>query len=292
MTSWGGNRQFAQAKKFQESIQFFQTTEGGFCSNMTSLFIAYANAVKTSSSLYVHDVPNSVSQNLPLFQSILKDNSTVKYLKDVSPNSTSIDWNKMKYDFQTLNGSTNFTTLKRMAKDLFFYNGDAQEKIMSRIRGAGLDRTLFDVGVHIRSGDKITRGEMKAIPIQDYVSALNSYSKRLGKPKLSVFVMTDNMKVFEELKRLSPATWTFTTLQNISAYTANGHTQSSFNTLPSSTRLELFYQFLTELHIMQNIPNLVVTYSSNIGRFLYLTSRFQHTADSIMSLDVQQWSLV
>ena len=104
MTSWGGNRQFAQAKKVQEPIRFFQTTEGGFCSNMTSLFIAYANAVKTSSSLYVHDVPNSVSQNLPLFQTILKDNSTVKYLKEVPLNSTPIDWKKTAYDFQTLNG--------------------------------------------------------------------------------------------------------------------------------------------------------------------------------------------
>lgn len=289
MTSWGGNRQFAQAKKVQEPVNFFQTTEGGFCSNFNLLFLAYTNALKNSSPLYVHDFPNSVDQTFPLFQSILKDNSTIKYLKEVPPKSNPIDSKKLSSQFQI---STNFQTLKRMARDLFFYNGDAQEKIMSRIRGAGLERTVFDVGVHIRSGDKITTGEMKTIPISDYVNALATFAKRLGKPNLSIFVMTDNMKSFEELKQRSPPNWTFTTLQKVSSYTMNGHTQHSFNTLPSSERQELFYQFLTELHILQNIPNLVVTYSSNVGRFLYLTSRFQHTADSIVSLDVPKWSII
>lgn len=292
MSSWGGTRQFAQAKKVQEPVSFFQTTEGGFCSNFNHLFLAYANSVKTSSSLIVHDFPNSVEQTFPLLQSILKDNSTIKYLKEIPSNSKALDFNKIRVDFQNLNTTTNFQAIKRMAKDLFFYNGDAQEKIMSRIRGAGLERIVFDVGVHIRSGDKITTGEMKTIPVRDYFNALSNFSKRLGKPNLSVFVMTDNMKLFEELKRFCPSTWSLVTLQGTTSYTANGHTQYIFNSLPPSTRQEYFYQFLTELHILQNIPNLIVTYSSNIGRFLYLTSRFQHTADSIVSLDVQQWSLV
>lgn len=289
MTSWGGNRQFAQAKKIQEPVSFFQTTQGGFCSNFNLLFLAYTNAVKNTTPLYVHDFPNSVGETFPLLQSILKENSTIKYLKDVPPNSKSLDPNKLSNQFVL---STNFTTLKRMARDLFFYNGDTQEKIMSRIRGAGLERTLFDVGVHIRSGDKITTGEMKTVPISDYVNALSQFARRLGKPNLSVFVMSDNMKLFDELKRLSPPNWNFTTLQGMSPYTLNGHTQYQFNTLPPVQRQELFYQFLTELHILQNTPNLVVTYSSNVGRFLYLTSRFQHTADSIVSLDVPKWSLV
>jgi hypothetical protein len=289
MTSWGGNRQFAQAKKTQEAVSFFQTTEGGFCSNFNNLFLAYVNAVKNSSPLYIHDFPNSVGQTFPLFQSILKDNSTIKYLKEIPPNSKALDWNKLSSQF--LN-STNIQTLKRIARDLFYYNGDAQERIMSRIRGAGLERTLFDVGVHIRSGDKITTGEMNSVPILNYVNALSTFSRRLGKPNLSIFVMTDNMKLFDQLKQLSPSTWSYSTLQSPSSYTADGHTQFEFNVLPSSTRQDLFYQFLTELHILQNTPNLVVTYSSNVGRFLYLTSRFQHTADSIVSLDVPQWSLV
>jgi hypothetical protein len=86
--------------------------------------------------------------------------------------------------------------------------------------------------------------------------------------------MTENKSLYTELVKESPQGWNFTTLQS-----------------SSKDRLEDFYNFLTELHILQNTPNLVVSYSNNIGRFLYLTSRFQHTADSITSLDVQQWSL-
>lgn len=260
MTSWGGTRQFALQKKTQEPVSFFQTTQDDVCSNFNLLFLAYTTAVKNTLQLYVHDVPNPVGESFPLLQSILKDNSTIKYLKEIPPNSRALDPMKLAKEFPN---TINFQTLKRMARDLFFYNGDAQEKIMSRIRGAGLERTLFDVGVHIQ-GDR------------DYVTALQTFAKRLGKPNLSIFVMADSANEVETLKRRSPPNWSFTT----------------FQTTPPSTRQELFYQYLTELHILQNIPNLVLSYSSSVGRFLYLTSRFSHTADSIVSLDVRQWSIV
>ena len=266
MTSWGGNRQYAQPKKVQEGVSFFQTTENDFCSNANHFFLAYATAVKNTSALYVRDVPNTVGQTFPLFQTILKDNSTVKYLKDIPPNSTPMELGKLS--LQSLS-PMNFQTMKRMARDLFFYNGDAQEKIMSRIRGAGLERTVFDVGLHIHSPDT------KFIP--KYVDALRTFSRRLGKPKLSVFVMTDTIYFFDELKRGSPPEWTFTTLVS--------------RTSSPSAATDAFYDFLTDLHVLQNTPNLVVSYSHSVGRFLYLTSRFQHTTDSILSLDVQQWSL-
>jgi hypothetical protein len=196
MTSWGGNLQYAQVKKVQESVPFFQTTQGGFCSNFNLLFLAYINATRNSSILHVHDSPNSVGLTFPMLQTILRENSSIKYLKEVSDASKALTTNQIVNN--PFLSSINLTTLKRMARDLFFYNGDTQEKILTRIRSEGLERTLFDVGVHIRSGDKITTGEMKSIPIQSYVAALQSFSKRLGKANLSIFVMTDNMKFDEE----------------------------------------------------------------------------------------------
>lgn len=264
MTSWGGNRQYAQPKKVQEAVSFFQTTEEDLATNFNLLFVAYANAVRNSSSLYVHDVPNSVGQGFPLFQTILKDNSTLKYLKEIPPNSKALNPQAIKADF---NRSTNFATLKRMARDLFFYNGETQEKIMTRIRGTGIERTVFDVGLVINAQDKITTAM--------YVNALTTFAKRLGKQNLSVFVMTDSPKSMDDLKKACPPSWTFMTMGSFSIQ-----------------KEDLFYQFLTNLHILQNTPNLIVNYSNSIGRFLYLTSRFQHTADSLVSLDLQQWSLV
>jgi hypothetical protein len=269
MTSWAGTRQYAQVKKQQESVSYFQTTQDDFCSNFNRLLSAYLTSTRTSSSLYVHDVPNRVGFTFPLFQTILRENSSIKYLKEIPDNSNVLNPNEITNN--TFLQSTNMTTLKRMARDLFFYNGDTQEKIMTRIRSAGLERTLFDIGVYIDSGDNIR--------IFEFVSALQSFSSRLGKKNLSIFVVTDNGNLANDLRMASPTNWTFRTLQN----------PSSSSALNDS--LDTFYQFLTELHILQNTPNLVVSYSNSVGRFLYLTSRFQHTADTILSLGMRQWSL-
>jgi hypothetical protein len=266
MTSWSGNRQFAQVKKQQESVSYFQTTQEDICTNFNRLISAYLTCTRTSSLLYIHDSPNSVGVTFPMLQTILRENSSIKYLKEIPDNSRVLGSNEIMNN--TFLQSINMTTLKRIARDLFFYNGDTQEKIMTRIRSAGLERTLFDVGVYIHSGDNIRMNE--------YVNALQSFSTRLGKKNLSIFVMTDNQKLSKDLRNASPPNWTFGTLQN-----------ASF----SQDYLDNFYQFLTELHILQNTPNLVVSYSNNVGRFLYLTSRFQHTADTILSLGVRQWSL-
>ena len=290
MTSWAGNRGYALPKKQAlEVTEYFQPTAGGICSNLNSFFYAYLRATTTSNSLYVYDRPNCVSDNFPMFQSILRENSLIKYLKD-QPTSGK------RLDYSTIFNSSPvrtipFRRLKELARGLYFYNSETQDKIMGLIQAKGLERTFFDVGVHIRSGDKLTTGEMSPIPIENYVEALKTFSRRLGKSNLNVFVMTDNYQLYKDLIKESPTTWTFTTLDEAGLHNMGGHTQLTFNTLSVKSKTELFYLFLTELHIMQNIPNLVVTFSSNVGRFLYLTSRLIQTTDNVISLDVSQWSI-
>jgi hypothetical protein len=287
MTSWAGNRGFPSVKKTMEAVEYFEPTQGGFCSNMNMLFYCYLRALKNTDSLYVHDFPNCISDIFPLFQSILKTNSTVKYLREIPKDSKKIT-NKDVLAPNLVNMP--FSRLKSIARDLFSYNSDTQGKISDRIRGRGLERTVFDVGVHIRSGDKITTGEMKRLSVSDYVNALSVFQQRIGKPTLKIFVMTDNISMYDQLQKASPPTWSFTSLAEPGFYNQNGHLQDLFNSLTPEKKLDLFYQFLTELHIMQNIPNLVVTFSSHIGRFLYLTSRLVTTKDNILSLDMPEWS--
>lgn len=288
MTSWAGNRGFAPLKKAEVAKVYFQPTEGGICSNLNLLFYAYIQATKNSEPLYVHDTPNCVGPLFPIFQRILRDNSTIKYLKDIPPGSTRIDFRKLS-NTQAVS-SVPFNRLKQMARDFYFYNGETQGKILNLIQSAGLTRTVFDIGVHIRSGDKISTGEMKSIPIKTYIDAIRTLGGRIGKSELKIFVMTDNMSLYRQLLEAAPKTWSFTTLQELTFYTANGHTQSTFNSLTTEKKEELFYNFLTELHIMQNIPNLVVSYSSNVGRFLYLTSRLVTSKENIISVDVPDWA--
>lgn len=290
MTSWAGNRGYALPKKQTLLVnEYFQPTTGGICSNLNAFFYAYVRATKTSDILYVYDHPNCVSDTFPMFQSILRENSMIKYLKDQPTSGKRLDYSTI-FNTVSLN-SVPFRKLKELARGLYFYNSETQDKIMSLIQNKGLERTFFDVGVHIRSGDMISTAGMKTIPIQDYVTALQTFSRRLGKSNLNVFVMTDNIDLYKNLVTASPSSWNFTTLDEAGLHNLKGHTQLTFNSLSVKLKTDLFYLFLTELHIMQNIPNLVVTFSSNVGRFLYLTSRLVQSTDNIISLDVPTWNI-
>jgi hypothetical protein len=223
-----------------------------------------------------------------MFQSILNENSLIKYLKEIPKNTKRMDYNTIVNNHSL--SAMPFSRMKKTAQNIFSFNSSAQEKITSLIRERGLERTRFDVGVHIRSGDKITTGEMKTIGINEYVQALRKVQNNLKKKDLNIFVMTDNISLYEELLARGDPSWSMTTLEETSAYTAKGHNQGVFNLLPQEKRVSLFYQFLTELHIMQRIPNLVLTFSSNVGRFLYLTSYAVQDEENVISLDVPKWS--
>lgn len=281
MTSWAGNRGFAPLKKKEEAISYFQPTEDGICSNMNRLFYAYVQAAKISDPLYVHDTPNCIGPEFPMFERILRDNSTIKYLKRVPDGSRQLKLSDIENQ-QTIS-SIPFQRLKQLARDFYFYNGDTQGKILETIQSAGLARTLFDIGVHIRTGDK------PRVAIKEYINAIRTFGSRIGKTSLNIFVMTDNINAYTQLKNASPSNWTFTTLQEPSFYTANGHTPAGFAALSEEKRQQLFYAFLTDLHLLQNIPNIVVSFSSSIGRFLYLTNRLITSKENCISVDVPEW---
>ena len=281
MTSWAGNRGFAPLKKKEEAKIYFQPTQDGIGSNMNRLFYAYVHAAKNSEPLYVYDHPNCIGPDFPMFERILKDNSTIKYIKQLPDGSRQL--RTSEYENQQIISSIPFQRLKQMARDFYLYNGETQGKIMEQIQSAGLARTLFDVGVHIRTGDK------GKVSIQDYVTAIRSLAARIGKTNLNIFVMTDNLNAYAQLTKTSPSSWNFTTLQEPGSYTANGHTPVAFAALSPNDRQKQFYAFLTDMHIVQNIPNLVVSFSSSIGRFLYLTNRFTTSKENCVSVDVPDW---
>jgi len=291
MSSWSNPTRGFPVKTKQSSLSishYFQPTQGGICSNFNQFFYSYLYCEKNVELLYVYDKPNCVSDNFPMFQSILNENSLIKYLKEIPKNTKRMDYNTIVNNHSL--SAMPFSRMKKTAQNIFSFNSSAQEKITSLIRERGLERTRFDVGVHIRSGDKITTGEMKTIGINEYVQALRKVQNNLKKKDLNIFVMTDNISLYEELLARGDPSWSMTTLEETSAYTAKGHNQGVFNLLPQEKRVSLFYQFLTELHIMQRIPNLVLTFSSNVGRFLYLTSYAVQDEENVISLDVPKWS--
>lgn len=287
MTSW--ITKTAPVKPKQPTFSYyFQTTEAGLCSNFNGFLYSAIHAQRQGDILYVHDKPNCVGANFTLFETILRENANIIYLKN-KPTSGKNYMENISQTSGTL-ANTSIRRVREMAQNIFWYNPETQERIRVNLENRGISRTVFDAGVHIRSGDKITTGEMKEVPISKYIDHLRTIQRRLNKKTLSVFVMTDNYKLFEELKKAGEPSWTYTSFVTNTPYFANGHVQLDFNLLPAEERVKLFYQFLTELWVMQNIANLVVSYSSNVGRFLYIMNRRIESADSILSVDVPTWS--
>jgi len=292
MSSWSNPTRGFPVKTKHTTLsipQYFQPTQGGICSNFLQFFYSYLYCEKNVDLLYVYDKPNCISDTFSMFQGILNENSLIKYLKDIPKDAKRIDYKTIVNNHSL--SAMPFSRMKKAAQGVFSFNSFAQEKIMSLIREKGIERTRFDVGVHIRSGDKITTGEMKTIEISEYIQALRTIQNKIKKNELNIFVMTDNISLYNELVSRGDPSWSVTTLEEPSDYTMQGHDQGVFSHLPQEKRVSLFYQFLTELHIMQRIPNLVLTFSSNVGRFLYLTSYAIQDEGNVISLDVPKWSL-
>lgn len=287
MTSW--ITKTAPVKPKQPTFSYYFTpTDGGLCSNFNGFLYSAIHAQRQGDILYVYDKPNCIGPNFSLFETILRSNANIIYLKE-KPSSGKNYTETISQTYGTL-ANMSIRRLREVAQNVFWYTPEVQERIRVNLENKGISRTVFDAGVHIRSGDKITSGEMKDIPISKYVEALRTIQRRLNKKTLSVFLMTDNYSKFEELKKAGDSSWTYTTFVTNTAYFLNGHVQDKFNSLPTEERLKLFYQFLTELWVMQNIGNLVVSYSSNVGRFLYIMNRRIESSDSIISVDVPKWS--
>lgn len=68
-----------------------------------------------------------------------------------------------------------------------------------------------------------------------------------------------------------------------------GHNQAEYNKRSVNDKMSSYYHFLSELHIMQRCSSIICTYSSNIGRFLYMT---REPETKIKSLDTEQFTIL
>jgi hypothetical protein len=148
------------------------------------------------------------------------------------------------------------------ARSTFIWSLSVKEKIEKTL--SRLDIRNFDMGIHIRTGDKITSGEMANISLEKYLEEIKKII-----PIGSIYVMTDSSLVVPRLKTLTDS-FTFYSLPP-PIKSATGHDQKEFNKRSVNDKMASYYHFLTELHIMQRCPFILCTFSSNIGRFLYMT---------------------
>jgi hypothetical protein len=260
------------SKKIRPGL-YFQAREAGFCSLFLDYFYHYLFAQHAGQALHVNCTPNPVGANYELFRETFQTPVNVEFVREYRPAWTHIAIPQIRQRMANIS-----TSQLRNFAQLFFHLTPEMANEVSSLLTQQKAPAYFDVGVHIRSGDKITTGEMQAIPIFAYRDQIKMFCKS---PSPFIFVMTDNIEALENLKAIAEPGWRFFSLTQ---ERQRGHIQLDFNLSPSSQRRADYIQFLAELELMKRASSLVVTYTSNIGRYLYLT---MPASTSIVSLDMK-----
>jgi hypothetical protein len=225
--------------------------------------MCYLYAQSKKKRLYLHDTKNNISKEYHLILDTIKPIQNVEY---TILNGITL---QQLYGMEIVNF---FDTLPKdyvraEANRIFQWN----EKTQIEINKFKPKRT-FDCGVHVRTGDKITTGEMKAIAFDAYIQRIKEYQTKLGKDSLRIYLMTDSQSVIRFFNANKDPSWSIESIPSPNPM-ANGHDQKLFNSQTRQTVFQCFYHFLAEMQILQESTHIVCTFSSNIGRFLDLTKK-------------------
>lgn len=269
MSSWL-NKTIPPKRQVPKEGYYFESRQVGFCSVYLDYFYSYLFTQNKKTKLLVNDLPNAVNINWNLLKETFGEKPGVEFLREKTGKEISTELRRFLSSSPITQGQ---------GRD-FFSLSPSIKKECDLFLSYFPNIPKFDIGIHIRSGDKIKTGEMKEIPIQLYLQEIR---KHINSNSPTIFVMTDNYKKLEELQKLANPEWTFVTF---ASKEINGHDQNNFNLMKYDDRKSSYIQFLTELEIMKQIPILILTFSSNIGRYLYLTSSAQ---TNIVSLDVKNF---
>jgi hypothetical protein len=282
MTSWVRARPLPRSETPAARPLLFETNEQGLCANFNQFLYAYAYAAlqEGGKPLTVYDMQNCVSPAFPLIKDTFADMSGAVFVDSMIPSAVSLKRNLPRV-METVKGIS-LETLRTTAQNVFKWSSKLTPIVKEIFDKAGLPGS-FDLGIHIRAGDKITTREMASIPIEKYIAATKKYQDDAGLDELHIFIMTDTIPLRAAFMKNADPSWKIHYLLTPLPQ-PDGHVQAAFNNSPRRSKTVAYHYFMAELMIMQSIPDILCTLSSNVGRFLYYT--VEHN-DGIMSLDAK-----
>ena len=235
----------------------------------------YAKSLKTR--LYVNDTANSISIRYPLLRNTfvpVSDLSDVQFTDGQILTASSIK-NRV-IPLRVFLNAVSPSNLRTAARSIFEWNEALLEKMMKLVDHLPSE---IDVAVHMRAGDKIITGEMRPLTVEQYVREVEAHFRSSKKHSFNVFLMSDSPERIEEFTKKAPSSWKVHTLR--SPISMGGHVQRLFNAAPPRERMDSYLSFMAELYVAQRVPRIFCTFSSNVGRFLYLTADDRTTVVSI-----------
>ena len=277
MTSWLNAR--ITPKIIEKTSLLFETSTGGFCSQFNEFVYSYLYALSEKKGLIVNDMRNAISTTYPLIKNTFATPSDITFT-DTYVN-TSTPMNRRAVQLRSFLNMINTKVLRTEARKVLQWAPELVARLENIIQTNNISVATLNVGVHMRSGDKISSRTTQNISVDQYMQAVKKYQVDSKLNKLNVFVMSDSQNRLSELQKKKDPSWTIYTIAN-PFLAAEGYVQASFNAAPARTRMESYTQFMAELYVMQRIPQIFSTFTSNVGRFLYLTT---NDTTRVVSLD-------
>lgn len=269
MSSW---IQQPLSKGIPADSLYCSTSTSGYGFNFFNFFMCYLYARNQNKVLYLKDTKNNLTDSFHLILDTFQELPGITYTLKNGMTVQQLYGNELKKFCIQLDEDF----LKMEAKRIFKLQPSIQTKINVLKKGL----SSFDLGVHVRTGDKITTKEMAKIPLEYYFKQIAEFQAASGKKKISIYLMTDSATVIAQFKKKADPTWVIVSIPS-PITNQDGHFQNQFNSYPIGMKMEAYIHFLTEIQILQTCPTVLCTFSSNIGRFLYLTGQ------DVRSLDTQ-----
>jgi hypothetical protein len=135
------------------------------------------------------------------------------------------------------------------------YNQKTEKEIEKRMKNLNLPKQY--VSLHIRRGDKAT--EYDYLPIEKYIRHIDVNCDNL-------FIATDDYSVVEYISAHYPKYCIYTLCKKDD----KGYQQSDFQKMNTSAKNEHMIELFTTMEIINNSLVFIGSYTSNIGRFMYM----------------------
>jgi hypothetical protein len=275
MTSW--IKQSIKILPKKDSL-LFETDDAGFCSQFNHYLYSVLFAQSQNTRLYVNDASNIVSIRYPLIQNTFTRHSDLSGVVFVDgPILTATSLKNRVIPMRMFLEKVSMQKFRAAATEFLQWNPSLVEKLDPLIEDIPSE---IHVGVHLRGGDKIIKGEMKPIPIEQYIRQVELYQKKTAKTELNIFLMSDTPELLEQFAKASRTGWNLIALK--SPLRMGGHIQREFNAASNKQRMDNYLHFMAELYTIQRAAHIVCTFTSYVGGFLALTAADTTT---IVSLD-------
>jgi hypothetical protein len=257
MTSWlSRTSQPMKQKDFQIS-SFYEPTTSSYAEDTLHFLYSYAYTQRNANPFYIHDT------NF-YFQPLLKTSPILHYLREAP--SSAINLAKTPDAIATTLQSMSLPALRRTIGSIYQFNGMTNAKVEAFISNFGPLKQTFDAGIVLDASGCVA----------NVIRELKAFQKRTGKASLKVFVATDNLDLLKEFAFTGDKSWSYV----------------SFNrTEPPKDKEAALLKTLSEIRLLQQIPYLVVKFSTALGKLLYLTSSQIQMESQISSIDGSTWKI-